>query len=423
VKKLRLFFVITFCLVAEAGFSVDFGVLATINPDLKFDYSKHTVAEAITNDINLRAWVSAALGDKADLHVSAKAALKCRSLIWQWPLRFEAERTEFIFRPAPGMILEAGRMEIEDTSRMIAGGLFDGFRASLDTEAWALRFGAFYSGFMFKETAEIFMTPRDERSYAVKLHYDDPETYFASRRVLFSTDATIKMKPGFSLGLATLAQFDLNKDGEDPSDRLHTQYLSILPRWILAEDLGLSADAILGLAETDRNDTLLFFAASAGLDWKIKDRNDTLALDLHWAGGAHGNRIGPFEPVNVKAPGFAFNPRFSGVAVLSAAYNARPWKTVDLLARAAYFFRTDRDNFAFPDLAPQFDPGSDSPLLGAEIYGLFDWTPFSFLRFWIESGVFLPGFGRAFVADAENRWRVKAGLTLSAQRRAQNKEV
>jgi hypothetical protein len=410
VKKLRLF-AITFCLVAGAGFSVDFGILATANPDLKFDYSKHTFAEAITNDINLRAWASAALGDKADLYVSAKAALKCRSLIWQWPLRFEAERTEFIFRPGPNTILEAGRMEIEDPSRFIVDGLFDGFRASLGDEALTLRFSALYSGFMFKETAELFMTDRDKRSYAVKLDYADPETYFASRRVLLAADAAIKTKPDFSLGLSALAQFDANNDDDD---LLHTQYLSALPRWTLAEDLDLRAGATIGLSETGRRDPRLFFAASAGLDWNVQEfRNDTLSLDLYWAGGAHGGRIGPFEPVNVKAPGFAFDPRFSGVAVLSAAYNARPWKTVNLLARTAYFFRTDRDNFAFPDLAPQFNPHSDSPLLGAEIYGLFDWTPVSFLRFWTESGVFFPGLGRAFVAGAENRRRVKAGLTLS----------
>jgi hypothetical protein len=50
------------------------------------------------------------------------------------------------------MILEAGRMEIEDPSRIIAAGLFDGFRASLGVEALTLRFSALYSGFMFKET-------------------------------------------------------------------------------------------------------------------------------------------------------------------------------------------------------------------------------------------------------------------------------
>jgi hypothetical protein len=409
--KKPYFFVMAFCLVAGAGFSVDFGILATVNPDLKFDYSKHTFAEAIANDINLRAWVSAALGEKADLYVSARVALKCRSLIWQWPLRFEAGRTEFIFRPAPDMILEAGRMEIEEPSRVIAGGLFDGFRASRDAEALALRFSALYSGFMFKETAELIMTARDERSYAVKLDYADLETYFASRRVLLAADATIKTKPGFFLGLSALAQFDANNDRDD---LLHTQYLSVLPRWTLKEDLDLRLGATLGLAETGRHNPRLFYAAAAGLDWKVqKFRNDTLLLDLHWAGGALGDTIGPFEPVNIKAPGFAFDPRFSGVAVLSAAYDTRPRKSVNLLAKAAYFFRTDRNNFAFPDLAPQFDPGSDSPLLGAEIYGFFDWTPVSFLHFRTESGVFFPGLGRAVVANAENRWRIKAGLTLS----------
>ncbi|MDR1142902.1 MAG: hypothetical protein LBK77_01630, partial [Spirochaetaceae bacterium] len=213
-----------------AAGALDFGLLISQNPEAG-------TAGSFTNPGGdnerlewtytgtYRPWLSAEWGKTAKLYLSAKAETVFEQEEWKpedMPVRVELGQAEFSWRPADRLFLEAGRIRFEDPAGIIAAGLFDGLKGSAVFGKLRLSAGAFYTGFLYKETAGIVMTSGDAERYALPADYGDMDTYFASRRVLASvTGEFADLTPRTSLTLNALAQFDVN-GGEQ---RLHTQYL------------------------------------------------------------------------------------------------------------------------------------------------------------------------------------------------------
>ena len=59
--------------------------------------------------------------------------------------------------------------------------------------------------------------------------------------------------------------------------------------------------------------------------------------------------------------------------------------------------------------ASGLDTNSESPLLGGEVFLGLSWAPFSDLVFTLGGGLFFPQMGKAFLDDADIKYRV--GLT------------
>jgi hypothetical protein len=110
-------------------------------------------------------------------------------------------RFEIFWRPLSNIYLEAGRVRFNDPAGFIAAGLFDGLSGTFVPGGVRLSAGAFYTGFLYKETAKILMSGGDAEKYAEPLDYKDPESFLASRRILVSTAAEF---PDFS-PVSTLA--------------------------------------------------------------------------------------------------------------------------------------------------------------------------------------------------------------------------
>jgi hypothetical protein len=391
------------CLTVGIAFAADFGVLASAEPE----FNSASGEDDFSFTGSLRPWLSAAPSEKTQLYFSLKLSLDWEDKELQ-PFLVELDRTEFIWRPAEGIFLDLGRQYVKDRGELILSGLFDGVSGNMSLGRVRLGLGAFYTGLLYKETAEITMNAGDLEKYAAKLDYTDWDSYFASRRVLFMINGEVPdLSPRTSLAFTVLGQFDVNDAGN--GDALHTQYLEIGYFFAPLETLRFSAAAVFGLAE-EAGDTRLHFAASAGAEWEVPGAlPDLFALRGRWSSGEVNDTAGAFIPVRSSAQGLVFTPKLSGLATVKGSYTARLRQTVSAEAGFTYFFRTDTETVSDPEL----DPLSDSRLLGGEASGTVTWAPDSALRFWIGGGAFFPQMGGACISGAETRWKLLAGAAVS----------
>jgi hypothetical protein len=350
---------------------------------------------------SLTPWVSAAPGEKTSLWFSGKLTFEYagKNKTWERPPLFELERTELNFRPGPALYLSLGRQRYRDSAGMIASGLFDGISVAAGFSRARLFFGAFYTGLLYKKTAEILLTEGDRERYARTLDYGSLESYFASRRILVPLGLEFPdLSPRLSLAFNLLAQFDVN--GSSP---LHGQYFEFL--------LGFEAPlrvtlAGIGAAVESAGELKLNFAGALGADWDLPGPlADMLHGELRWGGGAVNETIIPFMPLNGISQGMVFTPTLAGLMNARLSYTARPHETVSFSGGAIVFWRTDLETFRDPELKEL----STERFLGTEVYGSVVWAAQSALRFSLGAGAFFPGGA----LKGAVRWNVNGGIVVS----------
>jgi hypothetical protein len=389
-------------LSTSPGFAADFG--AVLSAEGEYDSAKKPDEFSVSGKIT--PWISAVPGPALTLYGSASISLNYEEGELQ-PVLFELDRTELTWRPVPAVFAVFGRQQYGDNAGLIASGLFDGVHGSWSLGFARLSFGAFYTGLLYKEQAEIIMVVRDLNNYARKLDYGDLDTYFASRRILipFGVEFT-DLSERSSLALNLIGQFDVN--GYDSKDTLHSQYLEARYLMEIIGTLNLNLAVAAGLAEDP--DMRMGFAASAGADWELPTAvQDLLSFRLLWSSGKVNDSIGAFFPVSGITPGEIFTPRLQALIHARAAYRVRPFNTFSVEGGLGYFIRTDLETLQDEEL----DPSSDSRLLGGEFYASLVWVPQSVLRFTAEGGAFFPGLGGAFVPDADIRWKASLSAAVS----------
>jgi hypothetical protein len=390
------------CLPAGTAFAADFGIVASAEPAFNSGFG----ADDFSLTGSLLPWLSATPSEKTRLYVSLKLTLDWEGKELQ-PFLVELDRTEFIWRPAGGIFLDLGRQNVRDNGDLILSGLFDGISGNFSLGRVQLGLGAFYTGLLYKETAEITMNAADLERYAKKLDYTDLDSYFASRRVLFMINGEVPdLSPRTSLAVTILGQLDVNDAGNGD---LHTQYLEIGYFFAPLETLRFNAAGVAGLAE-EAGDLRLHFAAAAGAEWEVPGAlPDLFALRGRWSSGALNDTAGAYIPVSSHGQGLVFTPKLSGLATVKGSYSARLHRTVSAEVGFSYFFRTDTETVSDPEL----DPLSDSRLLGGEASGTITWAPDSALRFWVGGGAFFPQMGGAFISGAGARWKLLAGAAVA----------
>jgi hypothetical protein len=359
---------------------------------------------------SFKPWFSAVPSEGMSLYLSFNLILKYEKAPGLdgelKPFLFEAARTEFAWRPASGILINAGRQYRSDSGGLIFAGLVDGLNGSLNVGKTRLGLGLFYTGLLYKETVEIVITGRDMEQYGKKLDYADAETYFASRRFLTVISCDFPdLSPRSNLSLMGLGQFDLNRE-----DLLHTQYLEARYGWRPLDTLDLHAGGILGIAEAEGLDPGIHFAAAAGADWEIPGSPiDLFSFGFRWAGGGMNDTVWAFIPVSTIGQGQSFNPKFSGLARMNGNYTIRLLNSLSAGAGFSYFIRTDTETLKDAEL----DGSSDSPLLGGELSGSLVWVPDSAIRINAGGSAFFPGMGGAFKDDAKFRWKISLGAAVS----------
>jgi hypothetical protein len=250
-------------------FGLDFGAVLGINPEWKGADGEAGGVYACF----LGPWVSASPHETLGLYFSGSVALRLEQEGWNFlpvlsapPVLPELGRFMLAWRPLPRLGLEAGRLRWGDSNGVIAAGLFDGITVSVDLWGSGLSAGGYYTGFQYKDSADICMTLSDAAEYLQPFDWDDPAaTYFASRRVLaaLSWEAPALAGSPHGLCLQGLGQFDLN----DTEDWLHSQYLSLRFLFSPLPVFALSAGAVLELTEQAEADAKAALALLVDADW------------------------------------------------------------------------------------------------------------------------------------------------------------
>jgi hypothetical protein len=360
---------------------------------------------------SLSPWFSAALPGNLGLYLSGRAVFEYgveygrEKRAWAWPPLFELERAELNFRPRETVYARLGRLHYRDSGGLIASGLFDGLHGAIGLTWARLSLGAFYTGFLYKETAEIFMTTEDRGRYIQPLKYGNSESYFASRRFFIPLDIEFPdLTSRLSLACTLLAQFDINR-GPAP---LHSQYLAARLGLEAADNLRLGLTAIGALTENSGAAVRSNFAGAFTADWDIPGAlPDMFSVGLRWGSGAVNEWVAPFTPISGMAQGTVFTPALTGLMRAGAAYTARPHRAFSLAAEAALFWRTDVETFTDAEL----DGASRDRFLGTEVSGSVIWAVQSAIRLTAGAGTFFPG--GAFTGAAKPRWKAGGGIMLS----------
>jgi hypothetical protein len=354
-------------------------------------------------------WFQTPLGEKADLYLSAGILMEYNERdVDKWKVLPEIYRFQAIVRPSGNLSLTIGRLQFFDPTGYIAGGLFDGISGYLGAGETGLTLSAFYTGLLYKKTANITMTAADLKDYNVELSAQNPSSYFAPRRTAAAVNWEV---PGlffprgeFEAGL--LFQFDCT----DLVEKLHSQYLSLDYRLPLANQFTLDAGGVFEIMEWAGKGASLGFAADAGFGWapptKIQDR---LALGVKWASGEVSDTIRAFTPLSTISMGRVLKPKLSGLMLIEGTYTGRFHRTFSAELYTAYFMRTD--DLTFTDL--DMKAVSSSYLLGGEIYGGITWAPISDVSLTAGGGAFFPQLGQVFVSNAKIKWLISMGLMIA----------
>jgi hypothetical protein len=389
-------------------FAADFGVVLSGQAQAE-NYGETDISAKAT----LAPWFSLASGT-TDFYVSAGASADYSDAYTDKILFIpELFRLELSLKPAPGFGLKVGRFAWQDISRFTARGTFDGADLRFDLEHVTLGVSGFYTGFLYKNTADININAAsgDPKNYGAEFDFADfSETYFAPRRAIASVYGEF---PGAllergALYAGLLAQFDIS-NAEEP---FHTQYL-LLRYTFMYNRFDAALGAALQLENTNAEGLRLAYAFSVEGGWELRLPlfvKDRLSLGARYASG-EGPSTAAFFPVTREPQGTAITHAFSGIMVIRANYEARIVSPFSAALGARYFIRTDSVSFTDPYKDNYLE--NDSHLLGAEIDASLLWVPVSDLSFSLAGGIFLPQTGQAFASGAPLIWSVSLGTVVS----------
>lgn len=396
----RLLFFLLIGSFTVSSYAVDFGLLAEQTAELDQDTT-------VSYTARLTPWFSSGINEKVQLYFSGSAVFEYEDDTWRPLPLFELSRFEIIYRPVQGTLIEAGRIRFSDVSGLIASGLFDGLSGELPLGPGRLNLGVYYTGLLYKETAEIAMTAEDLVDYGKTWDWDDLGAYFAPKRAIANATYTIPgiLGPLNNLSLEGIAQLDVSSH----DNLLQSQYFEIKYDFFPLQKLEAGLGAILeGVEYADEP----FRAAFAGFaDTRIYLPgfvNQSISLGAAFSSGNWNQTFGGFTPINGHPRGMVFTPKFSSLAVFTIGHKARLHETLSTDIAARYFMRTDTDSFYVDS-----DAGSDAYFLGAELFGSVLWAPLDDVSLTLGGGAFFPKAGNVFASDMPVQWKLSTGLILS----------
>ena len=393
-KRLTLFLVLLIC-AAGLVCSLDFGVLLSQDIEVEKDYFSYIPA--------LTPWLSWDGGKSLSFYVSNRFFLEYYrygdnnddSGLAKPVFRSELTFTAINYSINDSMSLQAGRIEYADPLEFAATGLFDGVRFEIDLPLGAISVAAFYTGFLYKESALITMTPNDEEKYDEPWGKGNIGAYFASRRFLSAVRWDVPLGETFTLSAEVLAQFDLNAD-----DDLHSQYAELNLVFYPLSTMELTAGGLFETMQTGGNFYSAFgFLAGMRMDMP-GSLNDGLNASFKFTSGPWNDNSIAFTPISSVSQGDIFPGTISGLAFPSADYSVRIHRTLFAEGSLRYYIRTYSVS------------GTDGNLYGAEMWASLAWQPLEDIRLTVGGGMFFPGLGNVF-KDTDPSWKINAALTLS----------
>jgi hypothetical protein len=348
-------------------------------------------------------WFSVIPGDNSDFYFSASVRADWKNETLSYIP--ELLRTEFSWRSESGEA-KLGRMKYTDPLGFVADGLFDGAYISLDMGGASVNLGAWYTGLLYKERANITMTPAELQSYNTALDYENlMDTYFAPRRVVSAMGwEHLGLAEQAQLRIALLGQFDLTRE-----DGINSQYLTgrlSVPVVDLIIDLG-------GCLETIEYSDEYKVALAGELKFTWMFAVTRLTLLGRYSGGMREDEdslMTAFLPLSTVYQGNILKAKLSGLSVVSLDYLCRVHRTFSTGLTASCFMRNDLGTYKGYPLTADGENSSNS-ILGTELFGRLLWSPVSDIQINLGGGAFLPAMGNV-ARDAPLLWRAEVNLIL-----------
>jgi len=347
-------------------------------------------------------YFSTSFGDSGDLYVSAFVKVV-----------YEYEKTTFVGEFLHTELswrfnnfkIRAGRIPYAAPLDFIIEGFFDGAQVLYDTKIGTFNAGGWYTGLLYKKSANITITPEDIVSYYTDLDYGDfSNTYFASRRMLTAVGWEHPAIAGMIRGKAALlGQFDLN-DTDTPYNSMYISAKAAMP----VKKFVISTGGCIQTAKAG-DETVIGLAGELGCSWIAPTPFYSQFSLIGRFSSGKTDSIYPFVPVTAKFQGNVLQANLSGISAFFLDYTAQLHQTVSAGLTASYFIRSDKVTYAgYPVMNPADNSGS---ALGCELFGQAVWNPFIDLSFNLGAGIFLPSMGNVN-PKADTQWRLELGLIL-----------
>jgi hypothetical protein len=379
----------------------DFGLVISANGEYENGLSEDN---AFNYKVDILPRFSTLIGDNGEFILSAGFSVGMENEYFYIP---ELLRTEFSMRFGNSGI-RVGRINFSDPLSFIASGFFDGIQYHHNSGLGTFRIGAWYTGLLYKERANITMNETDLASFFMPLDYGDfVNTYFASRRVLSSIGWEHPSIGEFlHLNIAYVGQTDVN--GADTA--YHSQYL-IVKAGIPVDNLLMEFGGSVEFSQTvaDENKFNMAFAGEFGLFLLFPSRfNSRLSFTGTIAGGRTGDFFGAFDPITSKEYGYILKTKIQGLSIFSLNYSSRFSNSFSGSFTASYFVRNDLGTFyGYP-----IGIDSEGYFLGPETSARITWSPASDLQFSLGGGIFFPSLGNAG-SEEKLKWRVDLTVIMS----------
>jgi len=385
-------------LSAALVFSVDYGLL--ISQDFEATNEETSYTPALTP------WFSWSNGQGTSVYFSGIFSFNYYSYDsdlsgsngWVKPLlRPELSYCAVSHRISPRYSIEAGRIEYADVMGFTASGLFDGFRFHAVTPLGNINAGAFYTGFLYKETAEILMTAYDTYRYAEDWN-GDFDSYGASRRAFTAVRWDLPIGKASTLSAEGLFQFDLN----DTDDILNSQYGEVQMVFYPANIPEITVGVLFEAMENKNRDFTAAWGALARAKMEVPGPlNDLLRVTMKLSSGQGNDTLTAIMPISARTQGMVFPGTISGLACFSTDYVVRVLDSLLINGNLHYFARTYNDSEA------------KGYLYGGEFWAFAVWQPLDDIRLTLGGGVFFPGLGNVYPDGTDPMWKFIAGLSLS----------
>ena len=401
---LLLFFTLNF------AFSYDFGLIV--------DNQIEVIEDVFTYTPGITPWFSWNNGEGISVFLSALLSLKyinysgdladADSGFVKPGLIAEIARFAFSYQISQTISLEAGRINYSDVLDFTASGLFDGLRFNIHLPAGSISAGAYYTGLLYRETAEILMTSGDIINYSESWNYSgNLGEYFASRRLLFnaSWDMPFELsEKDFTISAEVLAQFDLNNNNNDIF--LNSQYGALKMEFYPSSMFRITGGFLVETMQYDNGEGKgeefgLALGALAQAKMALPTPlEDWLSFMLKLTTASIQDKKVAFTPISCLPQGSVFEEPLRGLALIEALYSVMLVENLFAECAMRYFICT-YDNSS-----------NDGNLYGAEFWVSAVWQYFDDIQVNLGGGVFLPSLGNVD-SGGDMMWKITAGVTLS----------
>jgi hypothetical protein len=421
------FAIAVFLITAASAFALDMG--ANLDNTTGFNYQFEGSATQTQRD-KLALWLMADIGKYLKVSIQGSALFKLEEPYLFYDLDYAMIEGDFpkltgevgIFK------FDAGRIFVSDFTGKVLAHKIDGVNLELGFPFISLSAGIGYTGFLFKHSANIFLSRADEDDQA------DDDRYFAPPRLVGSVGIRFpELLLRQTLNLAFLYQFDLRQQYDiilegttsesTTGGLLDSQYSGIglsgpivPPLYYDAffyfntgRSLSYVADASWASGYSYQYKPILAFLTGGSIKLFLTELlKSRIELKFIFSSGdrdyedefLEGNtagHAGTFVAINNPAFGLIFSPKVGNIYVFDLGYSFMPFSEAEPLSTRSFQIALNAMAFFRPEAAQiseaLLNTENNHPYLGTEVDAKINIRAFSDLGMAFKWGLFFPNAG------------------------------